>query len=206
MDKYPDNPKVQQRLARLSKVASNLGEFSKLQAAFQVASLWDNGQTLKIAFLDGNAHQQKFVKRIVNDNIRPLVNLVFDWNAPVEGSDMRISFALDGQAWSMVGTDALMVPPTEPTMNLGWLDDNRDYANFIVKGTGQVVVHEFCHALGMIHEHQNPSDNPIVWNKEQVYADLAATNGWSTEQVDHNIFKKYGCMEDGTGEECVHVN
>jgi len=39
----------------------------------------------------------------------------------------------------------------EPTMNYGWLKDDTDDVEY-----RRVVIHEFGHALGAIHEHQNP--------------------------------------------------
>jgi serralysin len=43
----------------------------------------------------------------------------------------------------------------KPTMNYGWMtpDSSDDEVH-------RVVAHEFGHALGLIHEHQNP-DTPI---------------------------------------------
>ena len=63
-------------------------------------------------------------------------------------------------------------------MNLGWLDN-------------AVVLHEFGHAIGLGHEHQNPVGG-IQWNKPAVYAELAGPpNFWPPEVVDHNLFNTY---------------
>ena len=51
--------------------------------------------------------------------------------------------------------------------------------------------HEFGHALGMIHEHQNPAaQGEIPWDKPKVYA-YYAQQGWSKDDVDTNIFEVY---------------
>ena len=53
------------------------------------------------------------------------------------------------------------------------------------------ISHEFGHAIGCIHEHQNPSGG-IDWNKSAVYKYYEGTpNNWSIEEVDSNIFQKY---------------
>jgi hypothetical protein len=48
-----------------------------------------------------------------------------------------------------------------------------------------VVLHEFGHALGMHHEHQNPTVD-IPWDYEAVYAYYGA-GGWSRADVDWNV-------------------
>jgi hypothetical protein len=72
-------------------------------------------------------------------------------------------------------------------MNFGWLtlkSSDEDHRS--------VVLHEFGHALGCIHEHQNPAGG-IQWNKDVVYRYYAGKpNYWSREKVDHNIFRRYG--------------
>lgn len=171
---------------------------NKLKAAFKVSAVWNLQKypVLKIAFMDGNKHQKQFVRETVMTKIAPLTTkLQYDWDAPLNEAYIRISFAIPKQAWSMVGTDALSVPPNQPTMNLGWLDDDIQYDNEYYKGSGQVVLHEFLHALAMVHEHSNPKGKPIQWNKEVVYNDIAASNGWSRAQIDNNMFSKYGDKE-----------
>ena len=54
-----------------------------------------------------------------------------------------------------------------------------------------VLLHEFGHALGAIHEHQHPEAG-IPWNKEAVYRYYEETQGWGKEEVHAQIFNKYG--------------
>jgi hypothetical protein len=169
--------------------------FTKLKASFKVSSIWDPKiyPRIRIAFLDGTPKQKKWVEKVVKQHLAPLCNkLEFVWNVPAPESDIRISFSLPGQAWSYIGNECKQIPVNQMTMNLGWIDDDVQYDSEAYKNTGQVVLHEFCHALGMIHEHQNPKGNTIKWNKDVVYAELARTNGWDADQVNHNMFKRYG--------------
>jgi hypothetical protein len=71
-------------------------------------------------------------------------------------------------------------------MNFGWLKDDTDDTEY-----NRVVVHEFGHALGAIHEHQNFKGG-IVWNVEAVYAAFSGPpNNWSRDDIDHNVIEKY---------------
>ena len=149
---------------------------------------------------DSPDESRKWVRRVIQKQLEPHIGgLTLEWNVPRDRSDVRISFAQPLEAWSVVGTECRQISKDAPTMNLGWLDDDILYNTSKHKGTGQVVVHEFCHMLGMIHEHQNPKSNPIVWNKEVVSRELKR-EGWSEEDILLNMYEKYGdyelCMRD----------
>ena len=67
---------------------------------------------------------------------------------------------------------------SKATMNLGWFDV-------------PTTLHEFCHTLGMVHEHQNPNGKPINWNVDRVHQWAQESQGWDTATTDTNIIKKY---------------
>ena len=53
------------------------------------------------------------------------------------------------------------------------------------------ILHEFGHALGRFHEHQNPDpSNPLVFIKDQVYAYYKQQMGWDAATVDNQILNK----------------
>lgn len=55
---------------------------------------------------------------------------------------------IDGASWSKVGTDAKLVKESsEPTMFLSLKDLPEDFQQYL-------VMHEFGHSLGLLHEHQ----------------------------------------------------
>lgn len=146
------------------------------RAAFEVAKLWTNGKVLHVRFLNGTAQQKQIVKQFAPQwTEHANLKFVFD-DAPT--AEIRIAFNDDG-AWSYIGTDALGIPANQPTMNFGWQDQG-------------VVLHEFGHLIGMIHEHQNPNGNSIVWNKPVVIKALSGPpNNWDQATIQHNIFDKY---------------
>ena len=53
-----------------------------------------------------------------------------------------------------------------------------------------VILHEFGHTLGLLHEHMNPLSN-IQWNKPVVYAFYLQYEGWNKEMVDKQVFDRY---------------
>ena len=83
----------------------------------------------------------------------------------VGNADIRIGFE-PGASWSAVGSGADKLDKTKPTLNLGWLNDNE-------KPTPEdrsTILHEFGHALGMMHEHQSPARGEYIHLKElEVY-------------------------------------
>ncbi len=141
----------------------------KARAAFQIAKLWPNGTEFHIRFIGGTAQQRNVVTQFAPHWTQHAnLKFIFD-DAP--NAQIRIAFNGNDGAWSYIGKDALNIPLDQPTMNLGWQDEG-------------VVLHEFGHAIGMIHEHQNPIANPIQWNKPNVIAALSGSpNFWPPETI-----------------------
>lgn len=144
--------------------------------------LWDNGKTIYIKFLSGSKAMQDKVKSIVKEWER-YANLKFEF-VTVGASNIRINLDNKGGHNSMVGTLANNVGEDERTMNF----DTTDFKTFAAMR--RTVLHEFGHAIGLLHEHYSPVSG-IPWNKEAVYADLKKTQGWDKTMVDVNLFQQY---------------
>lgn len=152
--------------------------------ALQKASLWNPGDAIRIAFMDGDPGVQKRVQETACAWL-DYADLNFYFTDDAD-ADIRISFQADPGSWSYLGTDCRSIPVDQPTMNYGWLTPDSDEEE-----VQRVVLHEFGHALGCIHEHQNP-DGGIQWNKPVVYEYYAGPpNFWSKTDVDHNLFETY---------------
>ena len=135
---------------------------------------------------------------------------------PIDASyHIRISFDPDGGAYSSMGNQSIQGrhAPLFASMNLGWMDAPLDtqfyYNNILYKtdatfdqggypGIGTIIVHEFCHALGMDHEHQNPrSTDPtkntgVPWNFNKPYLKKyfgGPPNNWSADDINVQIIK-----------------
>lgn len=152
-------------------------------AALLVSKRWDSGRVLRVRFLDGDPVVQQRLQPFAHEWSK-YCNITFNFGTDPD-AEIRISFAGQG-SWSYIGTDCLTIAKDQVTMNYGWL--TRTTADEEYR---RVVVHEFGHALGLIHEHQNPVAN-IPWDKAKVYAYYAGPpNFWTAQQVDVNLFQRY---------------
>jgi serralysin len=163
----------------------------KDKAALVKASRWNSGDIITVSFLDGDPGvQDKVAEAARGWTVPQLANLSLDFRKNTNDTLVRISFRNPG-SWSVIGTTCRqMTDKTQPTMNFGWLTP--DSADDEIQ---RVVLHEFGHALGLIHEHQNPAGG-IKWNRDAVIRDLSGPpNNWSLDVIEHNMFEPYAANE-----------
>lgn len=210
----------QKSLAKLNRITDTNGDTEgKLRAAFLKKNIWSQNKKLRIAFLESASYIERTstdvlkgtvdqngvslkmdplqdeidklfkenksykienaIKKVVLDRLQPIVNIKFEFVANPSVAEIRISFDPNGGAWSYVGSDILNYKDKKlPTMNLGWFDV-------------PTTLHEFCHALGMVHEHSTPFGSAIFWNESRVYRWAKKTQGWDKETTKANIIEKY---------------
>ncbi len=153
------------------------------QGVYDFNNKWTPGATIKVSFLDGSDWQKEKVRQYA-PGWSKYANVNFDFgNYP--DAEIRISFNSNKGSYSFIGTDAKNRLPSQETMNLGWIDH--------AKTEGQlqsVILHEFGHTLGLLHEHMNPMSN-IKWNKPVVYAYYLQYDGWDKDMVDKQVFDRY---------------
>jgi hypothetical protein len=160
----------------LMRLRSTTRVGGRTRAVSPIGKAWMNGSTLQVRFIDGTASQHATVREQAGWWTQH-ANLTFNFNnAP--GAELRISFDGNDGAWSYVGTDCRGIPLNEATMNLGFMD-------------GGTTGHEFGHAIGLAHEHQNPAGG-IEWNEQVVIRELAQSpNFWDEATTRHNVLNKY---------------
>jgi hypothetical protein len=193
---------------------------------------WRPGSTIRVAFLDGEADLHADIEQATRQ-ITDACNLRLDFGRDVAtgeyrrwteadtvyAAEIRLSFDLDG-CWSLVGTDStdrtVGAPghpeggrPGQRSMNLEGFKNGRP-ADW--RGT---VRHEFLHALGFHHAHQNlrgPCEDEFRWEDDSGYLPTPDANGvfvpdqagrrpgiytylagppnrWPRWRVDHNLRK-----------------
>jgi hypothetical protein len=158
-------------------------DISSVFLAAITGKLWQPGRVLRVRFMDGDPRVQERVPPFAHAWSEH-ANITFQFGDDAD-AEIRISFRNQG-SWSYLGTDALVIPKSQPTMNFGWLTPATPNDEYL-----RVVTHEFGHALGCIHEHQNPA-NDIPWDREAVYRYYQGPpNFWSRELVDINLFTRY---------------
>lgn len=135
---------------------------------------WENGKTIRVKFLNGNSYVQSKVKQYAVE---------WESHANIKISFKEGQYANNGGSWSYLRTDSNSHPES---MHFGWFNNSTSEASF-----KKTTIHEFGHALGLIHEHQNPVAG-IKWDKEAVYNYYAGPpNNWTRAKVDSNLFSRY---------------
>lgn len=148
--------------------------------------LWTQGTTLKVRFLGGEPALHERVLAAARQWLVPGVKLAIEGVGPGVAAQIRVGFEPADGSWSCIGKGALQVHPSQRTMNLGWASLAAKDEDFL--GT---VIHEFGHALGLLHEHNHPEAR-ISWNRAAVYQDLGASpNYWDTATIDANVFQSF---------------
>lgn len=114
-------------------------------------------------YLDGNDVQKKKVDDTIKEWER-YMNLKFKRDDNAKETKIRIGFNKRKGSWSYVGAQNETIAQAQPTMNLGWVNANSPTMDAHEKGT---ILHEFGHALGLMHEHQSPARGGSITLEEQ---------------------------------------
>lgn len=181
---------------------------------------WSPGTTVTLAFRGGSTELHRQIARIASTwtsygNIG--IDTGYDiatgryrtWSLTdtTRAAQIRVGFDAGGY-WSCVGADSVSdacARPAETSLNLNGFDE------FLPERWDSVVLHEFGHAFGFEHEHQNPQggcDDEFRWEDDPGYVDLqiegefvenngkrpglykwlsGAPNRWERPQVDFNL-------------------
>jgi hypothetical protein len=151
------------------------------RAAARSHSAWKTGSTLRVFFMDGDVslHEEAM---LAARQWSEYANVKFEQSSDAL-SEIRVTFNCDG-AWSFVGNEALGVSNQEATMCLSHLNYERDAA-----ARAGITMHEFGHALGLIHEHLSPTA-VIPWDEQKVMKYYRENFGWDDDSIRSNVLDK----------------
>jgi hypothetical protein len=154
---------------------------------------WED-TTVQVGFLDGRGDWgQKLRDQVVK--LAPVwsqyANVTFEF---VEGPTDDITIAFEptdseyGTYSSYLGTDSRRFSRTgRASMHLVFDpgDPNNTDDEF-----RRVILHEFGHALGLIHEHMRP-DSPVIWNENAVFDYYHKLAGWDENTIRFQVIDPY---------------
>ncbi|KAJ6541052.1 hypothetical protein DFH09DRAFT_1089612 [Mycena vulgaris] len=150
--------------------------------------LWDSGATVTYSYSGGTVNQQDKVDKVILEWF-PYANITFQRS---NAGTLRIAFDPKLGSWSYVGKVNLGISTGQVTMNLGWVEDNTT----VSENDRGVILHEFGHALGLLHEHQSPARaGTLHLDENAVYAYYAATQGWDKATIKSQIIDVYNASD-----------
>ena len=141
---------------------------------------WDTGQVLRVYFINGSAAVKGKVQAVGSEwSNHCSIKFKTVSKLPAE---IRVKFIPGLDSWTTLGTGSLQ-DQRSPSMYLSIYGVNSETDN---RG---LILHEFGHALGLIHEHQSP-DAKIPWNVPAVYARYRQIP-WSDATIRANVLNRY---------------
>ena len=162
---------------RLTKVLPGITNLRPYISVLTTKRWKTNGVDLSVSFMDDPA--QDLRNRILSHMNAWGENAAVRFRETDGTGQVRIARegGEDGGYWSYLGTDVLLIPKSEQTMNLeGFTMQTPDHEFF------RVVRHEAGHTLGFPHEHMRRELVELI-DHERAIEYYMATQGWSREEV-----------------------
>ncbi|MGE3876843.1 MAG: hypothetical protein AB7F74_28125 [Parvibaculaceae bacterium] len=200
-DKLPEQ--YVKRIEQYQKALDKLDDSDQAKGIYRNSSLWGpNYPKIRVCFFEGSQALRDVVANVAKEWMADSNSIKLDFGKPGKrrtcqpdnGKEMqiRVSFSQEGY-WSQVGQNSVVfAKQEEASLNLGgFMNVTPDQLSDYEIGT---IRHEFGHALGIEHEHQNPKggcDNEYNWDLIYSYLE-GPPNNWSKDQIDWNLRQAAG--------------
>ncbi|KAF9461764.1 hypothetical protein BDZ94DRAFT_793381 [Collybia nuda] len=167
-DVQPEVPMGDESTDQPSGTASELvylcGSIFDIGSTADIGRLWPNGQVLTYRFIDGHPNQHAKVAEVISkwSHFANITFKLLDEETTPPSAVIVISFKSEWGCWGFVGTNALTAAGSPFTMALGGVSESPN----ITQRDRAFILHQFGHALGLVHEHLSPSETDAVALKE----------------------------------------
>jgi Astacin (Peptidase family M12A) len=196
-----DLPKVYvKRLIAAQKAMNDLDSSDQAKGIYSTLVQWPpTYPKLRVCFMGGSPEVRAAIAEVANTWIRNDIGIRFDWGKqdkfrdcdPAGGKEnqVRVSFDKPGY-WSQLGQNSVVyTKQEEPSLNLEGFDKAADVAVLKQGEAEGIILHEFGHALGLLHEHQSPNatcKDEFDW--DHINKTLAEPpNSWDQETINFNM-------------------
>ncbi|KAJ3490356.1 hypothetical protein NLI96_g1475 [Meripilus lineatus] len=148
--------------------------------------LWPQSEEITYSYISGNHRQHSKVDSGIT-RWSHYINLTF--RRVSSGGSIRISLNDNEGSWSYLGALCLRAHIDSPTMNLQGIDDQTEILEDREKAT---VLHEFGHAIGLLHEHQSPSRiGEFTLNEKGIIKYYETSHEWSRAEIQCQVIDIY---------------
>ncbi|MGH9947941.1 MAG: M12 family metallopeptidase [Pyrinomonadaceae bacterium] len=173
------NPLNHPPIERLTRIMPSFAP-DKLKISVLTTKYWKTGGVnLTVGFMDNPPKnlQKRILSHLNAWNTSAKIKFVASNTDP----QVRIARTPDDGHWSYLGTDVLLIPKNEPTMNLDSFTMQTPDSEFF-----RVVRHEAGHTIGCPHEHMRRQLVKKI-DEQKAIAFYGATQGWSEQEVKQQV-------------------
>lgn len=180
---------------------------SKLRAVVVRTLTWKPGELIKVCFRSGTQPARERVARYASEWMR-YANVRLEFGEPGNyrsctgdpSEAIKVDFLDSGPKsgfWSALGT---LSRKEEHSLNLSYLGKDklpvdRQGKSMPEAEARRLILHEFGHAIGLVHEHQSPKAQCGKEYYEEAVLAYGALRGWPRDQTIRN-FQQYNEVEE----------